>query len=109
MILMLILAAWIVALATVTALCAMARRGDAAQLSQQHDPHWRANRAETPARALSSKEARRTAAPYLRPGRARIRIDRRHAQTHAQRNSAASLGGPAPARRLTRRRDAVTR
>ncbi len=83
MILMLILAAWIVALATVTALCAMARRGDAAQHSQQHDLHWRANSAETAARTLSSSEARRTAAPDLRPARARIRLDRRHARTHA--------------------------
>jgi multidrug efflux pump subunit AcrB len=83
MILMLILASWIVALATVTALCAMARRGDAAQHSQQHDLQWSATHIEAGARTPSASESRRTAAPNLSPARARIRLDRRHARTHA--------------------------
>jgi hypothetical protein len=82
MILMLIFAAWFVALATVTALCAMARRGDAAQHSQQHDPDRAATCTPIAAHALSSSEARRIDTASRAPGRSLSWLDRRHARLH---------------------------
>ena len=82
MILMLILAAWILALATVASLCAMARRGDVAQHPRQHNLQLRATGTESAALTLSSSEARRSARPNLAAARKRIWLDRRHARAH---------------------------